>query len=886
VNAPEQIEKNQPDPDGLDFDALRKSGLTMLQALAGENWTDYNLHDPGVTILEQLCYGLTDLAYRSEFAPEDYLAGSFGQIDYARHALHPADQILPSQVLTGEDYRKLLYDSIPEIEDVWVSRDDAHPADQASQVRGLYHFRLKLRDSVQDDLSGQEQQALEQRVIAQVVTTYHAHRNLGEDLGRVSIMASRQVYLQGDIQIHSLRDAALIFADIFFRCALQLMSGLRIERYLEASEAGASLAEIFEGPLTVHGRVVDADGLPGPGAAVSLAKLIALVQGVDGVTHVQRLSLCDEAGRPVRLDGAQGEVLRLRFPEPAQSHLLRLHFASGAVGHDATAMDEGTGQQRLLQQEKDLAMLAEAREALRKVRFEFDTLRNTHQPREQIVPAPTGVARPLRDYYSIQHQFPAIYGINRFGVPASAPLHRKVSARQLKAYLFLAEQLMANYLADLQEIPSLFSLDDLTRTYSAQVLDDEALPGIEALYAAAPAQIADKLARIVAHADHAEHRRNRLLDVLLAMYGEDFSQKSLRRFNFYQDHRTAKWVMDNKLAFMRRIVGLSRDRATAVDLTRARERTDGSPNIAGVQAKICILLDLPLSGSGAALSDGLLGYRLRLASDEKISADHYAGIARHVLRLARTERGPLPAAAAPDSPNGLDGLDGLEQPGKDQPAWHAMPGGAPLPQSLLTQGVRLDNYILEQNGQQIHVRFQTHDPRLSVVRLASYAALDEAEAHIQHLRDFICQLNLASEGVHLVEHLLLRPRGAGAAADGPQSAGPLPQGEAADFYGHRISVIFPAWTARFADLEFRLLAQETVSRNLPAHLFPEFFWLDFVAMRDFEQRQRLWRERLRHYSAGEDGQALEQASASMVSFLLRQRAVARAAGRSQPLYWV
>lgn len=877
MNAPEHIERNQPDPDGLDFDALRKSGLAMLQALAGENWTDYNLHDPGVTILEQLSYGLTDLAYRSEFPAEDYLAGPFGQIDYARHALHPADEILPSQVLTAEDYRKLLYDSIPEIEDVWVTREEQgeeqgkERGEGGSPIPGLYHLRLKLRDSVQDDLSGQQQDALEQRVIAQVSATYHAHRNLGEDLGRVSIIATRPVYLQGDIQIHSLRDSALIFADIFFRCALQLMSGLRIEHYREASEAGASLAEVFEGPLTLHGRVIDVDGRAGPGAQISLAKLIALVQGVDGVTHVQRLSLCDQAGRPVSLDDGDATVLRLRFPEQAQSHLLRLHFASAAVGHDAAAMAGPTGQQRLLQQEKDQAMLAEAREALRKVRFEFDTLRNTQQSREAIVPAPTGVLRALDDYYSIQHQFPAIYGINRFGVPASAPLQRKVSARQLKAYLFLAEQLMANYLADLQAIPALFSLDDLERTYSSQVLDDQALPGIEALYVAAPAQIGDMLAQIVARADHPDHRRNRLLDVLLAMYGEEFSQKSLRRFNFYQDRHTAKWVLDNKLAFMRRIVGLSRDRATAVDVTRAHQRADGSLNIAGVQAKICILLDLPLHGPGAALSDALLAYRLRLATDQKISTDHYAGIARHLLHLARREHGPW----QPDP-----------SPGPGEPAWHAMPGGAPLPQSLLTQGVRLDNYILEQHGQQIHVHFQTRDARLGIVRLASYAALEEADEHVQQLRNFICRLNIASEGVHLVEHLLLRARRPGGMSAQGEPRGPGREGGAGDFHAHRISVVFPAWTARFADLEFRQLAQETVCRNLPAHLFPEFLWLDFVAMRDFEQRQRLWRDRLRAHVPGQDSAALDQASASVVNFLLRHRAAARSADRAPAPYWV
>lgn len=873
----EHIAKNAPDPDGLDFDALRKSGLSLLQALAGDNWTDYNLHDPGVTILEQLCYGLTDLAYRSAFAPEDYLAGPFGQIDYARHALHPADEILPSQVLTAQDYRRLLYDSIPELEDVWVTRDEVAEAG----VRGLYHLRLKLRDSVLGDLSETDQDALEQRVIAQVTASYHAHRNLGEDLGHISLIGSRSVYLQGDIQIHSLRDPALIFADIFFLCELQLMSSLRIERYLEAREKGEVLTDIFDGPLTLHGRVIDVDGRNGPGGAIPLAKLTALVQGVDGVTHVQRLSLCDEQGRPVAMDGGEDLVLRLRFPEGPQSRLLRLHFASGKVGHSAAMMDDVNGVLGRQQEEKASTMLTEAQEALRKLRFEFDTLRNTQQPLQQIVPAPTGVARPLRDYYSIQHQFPAIYGINRFGVPSSAPLHRQVSARQLKAYLFLAEQLMANYLADLQDIPSLFSLDDVERTYSSQVLDNDALPGIEALYVAAPAQIGDMLAKIVAGADRPNHRRSRLLDVLLAMYGEKFSQKSLRRFNYYQDRQTARWGVDNKLAFMRRIVGLSRDRSTAVDISRAPNPTDRSLHVAGVQSKISILLDFPLNYADVLLSDALLRYRLRLAGGEQISADQYAGIARHVLHLAQQESGPPPQGTSTDH----------------DLAWHQNRGGTPLPPSLLTQGVRLENYILEQHGEQIYVQFRTHEPSLGIVRLGVYAGLEEADAHVHHLRGFIRHLNVASEGIHLVEHLLLRARQRGVEAeqgvvelqDAMQCEGrdgqTQPDAETG-FYAHRISVIFPSWTARCADLEFRQLAQETVCRNLPTHLYPEFFWLDFVDMRDFERRQHLWREQLQRHVAGQDSPLLDQAAASMVSFLLRHRAAARASGRSQTLYWV
>jgi hypothetical protein len=30
-------------------------------------WSDYNVHDPGITLLELLCYGITDIAHRTTF---------------------------------------------------------------------------------------------------------------------------------------------------------------------------------------------------------------------------------------------------------------------------------------------------------------------------------------------------------------------------------------------------------------------------------------------------------------------------------------------------------------------------------------------------------------------------------------------------------------------------------------------------------------------------------------------------------------------------------------------------------------------------------------------------------------------------------------------------
>jgi hypothetical protein len=44
------------DAGGVDFASLRQEALALIPRLAGENWTDHNSHDPGITILEQVCY--------------------------------------------------------------------------------------------------------------------------------------------------------------------------------------------------------------------------------------------------------------------------------------------------------------------------------------------------------------------------------------------------------------------------------------------------------------------------------------------------------------------------------------------------------------------------------------------------------------------------------------------------------------------------------------------------------------------------------------------------------------------------------------------------------------------------------------------------------------
>ncbi len=101
------ISKAIPVSPAMDFELLRKEAIAYIQRISGKVWTDYNAHDPGITILEVLCYAITDLSYRSNKPIQDLLAEESGSL---AGQFFKASQILPGKALTIEDFRKLLMD--------------------------------------------------------------------------------------------------------------------------------------------------------------------------------------------------------------------------------------------------------------------------------------------------------------------------------------------------------------------------------------------------------------------------------------------------------------------------------------------------------------------------------------------------------------------------------------------------------------------------------------------------------------------------------------------------------------------------------------------------------------------------------------------------------
>lgn len=113
------IVKNPTLVPSEDYEALRKAGVGFIEALANEVWTDYNSHDPGITLLEVLCYGITDLGYRTSHPVRDLLTRDIQGVPTLIGTFHPAREILTSGPVTFLDLRKLLVD-IEGVRHAWV----------------------------------------------------------------------------------------------------------------------------------------------------------------------------------------------------------------------------------------------------------------------------------------------------------------------------------------------------------------------------------------------------------------------------------------------------------------------------------------------------------------------------------------------------------------------------------------------------------------------------------------------------------------------------------------------------------------------------------------------------------------------------------------------
>jgi len=818
------IKRRKSTESEVSFDSLKRDAIQLIEQISGKVWTDYNLHDPGITIIEQLIYAMTDLIYRTEFAVEDYLAREEGAIDFDLQALHAAEKAFPCRPTTILDYRKTFLNAVKEIDNVWLKP----VLDQTSgnQYRGLYQVSVKL------------EQGLDKKsrhvALDKLRALYNRSRNLCEDIAEICIVDNLEYELCANIEVASSRRPEDIQAEIYHKCFRQLGGSVPVIDFEQQIEEVSSLDKLFSGPYTCHGSFSPHEVSENPSEFL-VSSLFSTINSIEGIDHIQQLSLQKEGNffYDIIVSDEPDKAFGLLIPQENEEIKVILTTNGRALPLDIDSL----------------------RAKFNEIDFKYHSSRSTPQDLSLLYETAKGVKRPLNHYSGIQNQFPINYGINAFGVPDSAPPDVKARANQLKSYLVIFEQLLTNFLANLDSIKRLFSTENNEKnSYSFQLLDQQAITTIETIY---PKNPVDVFKRIIAGFDNYHDRKSRLLDYLLALYGESFSQNSLRHFNYYYSkNEIEETIVNNKISYLKSVIELGRDRAAASDYSSSSWSKCAH---SGLQARVSMLLGFE-NHTARPLTMEILEQGIKLTRHEKYE---FLKAGSHELKLIDVgEADEFSCDSFDQAPAcALDkdiSLSDLRQ---------AIGEAIPLKNNLLSDillrgGIYIDRYkigsLTSKQGYQL--TFQTEDSQYWY--LGTYD--DEASAiyAANCLRHFLILLNKGSEGLQVIEHLLLRP-------SGQEAYTGLNFDQDEDFFSCRISVVFPGWTARCYNKQFRMLAEETVRLNTPAHIHSDFYWLDFMEMYKFESLYAGWMRLKRDQESNQE--ALDDCAQKLITFLCDNR---------------
>jgi len=269
------IPKELPKDSALSYEFLRAEGIKTIQELAGDSWTDHNAHDPGITILEQLCYAITDLAYRLDYDIQDLL----GDNHTAHQELFSPATILTNSSVTWSDLRKVVID-IKGVKNAWIEKVTSdNSAD--SVAKGLYKVIVEKDDLV--SLTKDLKDTIKEHLVVS--------RNLCEDFEEINVLDKQKIQLTGTIEISDQTDNIhMLVADLLYKVQTNLSPTIRFYTMQELLDQEKRIDEIFEGPVLKHGFINDEE-LESHDRKLEIhaSDLIKEMMDVTGVMTVQEL---------------------------------------------------------------------------------------------------------------------------------------------------------------------------------------------------------------------------------------------------------------------------------------------------------------------------------------------------------------------------------------------------------------------------------------------------------------------------------------------------------------------------------------------------------------------------------------------------------------------
>jgi hypothetical protein len=570
------LDTNSQECSTTDYFFLRRKGIEHLEKLTSSVWNDFNAHDPGITLLEQICYALSDLSYRTAHNLPDLICQS-GESVYK--SLYRPTEILPTAPTNIEDLRKFLLD-IPGVNNAWInwaeksqaiidlvkrelSMNAQHEmANFSPNISSLY-----LKGMLEVLIEGYDSPSISSnQTYDQVVRRLNRCRSLGQDFFTVKLSQRQQIGISAVLQIESAQDVTKLLADIYQAIAEYVSPSVPFYSLEAMKQKGKSLDEIFEGPLLDHG-FIDTDELLNLKQRSNLqtSDVIHQLMKLPGVAVVKKIAFLSE-------DGTQNQwSLRIddnktAWFKPSQTEIDIQLEQNGIPLVDSQMKQSAIELFNMLRQKTTRPVL--------------------NSDLEKSLNPPAGRYRKTGNYTSILQQFPKVYGVGTAGLPNSASQERKTMAKQLKAYLMFFDQLLANQFAQLGNVSKLFSFhEDSLHTYFSQLPTDHESLGMNAVWFSDEDTHLKRLRKLTedpsSEADSLpnEDRRNRFLDHLLARFAHQFQHSKFLPSQSDNDSSTSSLQTRSKQALLADYVRVGHDRGLGFNYLEVAD----ADNVSGLE---------------------------------------------------------------------------------------------------------------------------------------------------------------------------------------------------------------------------------------------------------------------------------------------------------------
>jgi len=676
-----QISPLPPEMKSQDFGFLRNEGMQLLQRIAGASWTNHNLHDPGITLLEAACYALTEMGLRLGMDIPDLVASdTSGQ----QQAFFTAAQILPSAPVTINDTSRLLTDHplvhnarvypsltspagrhnvlveftdenlnsnlfktsvLPaayvielgfpswdepvaepfrqevtlgtieidgstdwnaiEDSDAWFARlkvkytPPSGPPTQEAILLVVMRIITPLQNPLTEiplilqavktkllnNTDSPDEVALVRQFNYRVRDAYNNmriirrylrnHRNLCEDFVEFNAARLQEIAISAALEINAGVNPENLLADIFYEID-RFIAPDPVFEDLDTLRQRLSTEEIFEGPLLhsgfMSGDLLNTSQQPQVLYTSDILRIILQQRDGSGTDIIQQENTSSRNIAAVRnvsmanyLDNLPVTINARNCLHLVQSqrHILRLSLLKSRI----VCLRNGIEVSYDINQVTDL------------FKYKKESMQAPVISGPADIPITAGTVYPTGEYYPIQNDLPLTYGVGEAGLPSTASVPRKAQALQLNGYLFFFEQLTAGIASQLTNFNAFFSAEQQT----AQTLFSyplHTLPQVAPLLDA-PAEYITALQAATEQEDDFLNRRNRVLNHLLAVVGEDMYDKAelnyrravritpadntdateLLKIQSAERNIASKQLIREKAAFLNTLPALNRDRA-------------------------------------------------------------------------------------------------------------------------------------------------------------------------------------------------------------------------------------------------------------------------------------------------------------------------------------